>query len=58
MVAGVELKTGSNGRFEVHIDGEQIFSKEKLDRFPRDGEIASILRPRLGQPPEWRASNP
>ncbi len=54
---GVELKTGSRGRFEVDIDGEEVFSKARLDRFPNKGEIVKSLEPKLGAPPEWRSSH-
>jgi hypothetical protein len=60
LLDGVELKTGSKGRFEVLVDGQEVFSKAKLDRFPSDGEVVRILQPKLGPPPQWRstASNP
>jgi len=53
---GVELKTGSKGRFEVAIDGQEVFSKARLNRFPADGEVAKLLEPNLGAPPQWRSS--
>lgn len=57
VLAGVELKTGSQGRFEVLIDGKEVFSKARLDRFPDKGEVAKLLEPTLGSPPEWRPSH-
>jgi selT/selW/selH-like putative selenoprotein len=57
VLEGVELKTGSKGRFEVHLDGEEIFSKARLDRFPAGSEVAKLLAPRLGPPPQWRSSH-
>jgi len=54
-LAGVELKTGSNGRFEISVDGREVFSKAKLDRFPAKGEIVKLIEPGLGPPPEWRS---
>lgn len=54
---GVELKTGSKGVFEVRIDGEDVFSKARLSRFPAAGEIAKLLQPRLGTPPQWRSTH-
>ena len=53
---GVELKTGSKGRFEVLIDGEEVFSKARLARFPAEGEIAKVLETRLGPRPVWRST--
>ena len=53
---GVELKTGSKGRFEVLIDGQDVFSKARLGRFPAEGEVAKLLEPTLGPAPQWRSS--
>jgi selT/selW/selH-like putative selenoprotein len=38
----------SGGVFEVSADGEPIFSKKKLGRFPRHGEVEALLRERAG----------
>jgi len=42
---GVESKLieGSNGVFDVVVDGERLFSKGELGRFPEPGEIAGML---------------
>jgi selT/selW/selH-like putative selenoprotein len=32
------------GVFEVELDGELIFSKKKLNRFPDDGEILKLAK--------------
>lgn len=33
--------------FEVELDGDLIFSKKELGRFPDEGEVAGALRERL-----------
>ena len=38
----------SKGRFEVTLDGELIFSKASLGRHAEPGEIAAIVRDRIG----------
>ncbi len=38
-----ELISGSGGVFEVTVDGQKIFSKKALGRFPADGEIVSLM---------------
>jgi predicted Rdx family selenoprotein len=45
LAAGVsaDLIRGSAGIFEVKKDGVVIFSKYKLGRFPKEGEIAELL---------------
>jgi selT/selW/selH-like putative selenoprotein len=54
VLEGVELKSGSRGVFDVELDGEKVFSKALLNRFPAEGEIAKLLAPQLGPPPKWR----
>ena len=34
---------GSNGVFDVVVDGKLIFSKQKTGRFPKDDEILGYL---------------
>ena len=38
----------SKGRFEVTLDGELIFSKAALKRHAEPGEIAALVRERIG----------
>ena len=57
VLSGVELKSGSRGVFDVELDGEKVFSKALVDRFPAEGEIANLLRPKLGPPPQWRSTH-
>jgi selT/selW/selH-like putative selenoprotein len=41
-----ELVRGSDGIFDVHVDGERIFSKDEAHRFPTAAEILASLRRR------------
>ena len=41
-----ELVRGSDGIFDVVVDGARIFSKDEQDRFPTAREILSALRQR------------
>jgi selenoprotein W-related protein len=34
---------GGKGQFDVVADGELVFSKHELGRFPEDGEILRLL---------------
>ena len=52
IIETVELVPSSNGRFEVTVDGELIFSKAALGRHAEPGEIAGLVRERLGPPIE------
>jgi selenoprotein W-related protein len=38
----------SNGRFEVTLDDELIFSKADLGRHAEPGEVVALVRDRLG----------
>ncbi|MCK5738508.1 Rdx family protein [bacterium] len=38
------LIPGNGGVFNVTVDGELIFSKHKVWRFPEPGELASLIR--------------
>ena len=39
----VELLSGKRGDFEVVVDGELVFSKKIMSRFPEEGEIAQLV---------------
>lgn len=41
-----ELVRGADGIFDVHVDGERIFSKDEAHRFPAPAEIVAALRRR------------
>lgn len=40
----VEIIKGSGGVFDIVVDGELVFSKKQLGRFPEDQEIEEITR--------------
>jgi selenoprotein W-related protein len=44
MDAEITLVRSSGGVFEVRRDGELIFSKKRLGRFPEPGEIPDLLQ--------------
>jgi Rdx family len=39
-----EAISGGKGQFDVIANGELVFSKHELERFPEDGEILGLLR--------------
>ena len=43
---GVETKLISSGGgvYEIILEGELIFSKKTLGRFPDDGEVATLIK--------------
>ena len=42
----VTLIPSGGGVFEISVDGELIFSKKSLNRFPEKSEISGILKSR------------
>jgi predicted Rdx family selenoprotein len=48
IIERVELQPSSKGRFEVTLDDELLFSKAALRRHAQPGEIAALVRERLG----------
>ena len=39
-----ELVASRGGRFEISVDGREVFSKISEDRFPEPGEVVTRLR--------------
>ena len=42
--AEVDLVAGSNGIFDVSLDGRMIFSKFEQGRFPEPDEIVTLIK--------------
>lgn len=38
---------GRGGVFDVRLDGELLFSKDAVGRFPQPGEVEAVLAARL-----------
>jgi selenoprotein W-related protein len=43
----VEVVTGAGGIFDVHVDGELVFEKSMLGRYPDPDDVLPLLRDRL-----------
>ena len=41
-----DLIASGGGVFEVKVDGDLLFSKQSLGRFPEDGEVLRLIRER------------
>ena len=46
-----ELIEGDKGIFDVRVDGNLLFSKHAIGRFPQEGEIGELLAVRAGAHP-------
>ncbi len=45
-IKNLNLQPASGGVFEITYNGELIFSKKSLDRFPEKGEIMTLINTR------------
>ena len=47
-MSAVEVVTGDGGIFDVHVDGELVFEKSMLGRYPQPDDVVPLLRAKLG----------
>ena len=47
-VAALEVVPGADGIFDVHVDGELVFTKSMLGRYPQPEDVLPLLRERIG----------
>jgi selenoprotein W-related protein len=46
-ISELTLIPGVGGVYEIKVNGEEIFSKKEIGRFPNDGEIMGLLQSRI-----------
>ena len=46
-MSAVEVVTGDGGIFDVHVDGELVFEKAMLGRYPDPDDVMPLLREKL-----------
>jgi selenoprotein W-related protein len=46
-VGAVEVVTGADGIFDVHVDGDLVFTKAMLGRYPDPDDVVPLLREKL-----------
>jgi len=46
----VEIVTGANGIFDVHVDVDLVFEKSMLGRYPDPDDVIPLARGRLSAP--------
>jgi selenoprotein W-related protein len=44
----LELVPGRGGIFDVHLDGELLFTKKMIGRYPQPDDVLPLLRDRIG----------
>ena len=47
MLDVLEVVPGRGGIFDVHVDGELVFTKSMLGRYPEPDDVLPLLRERL-----------
>ena len=45
--SALEVIPGANGIFDVHVDGELVFTKSMLGRYPEPDEVAPLVEARM-----------
>ncbi len=48
MLDRVEVVPGDGGIFDVHLDGELVFTKSMLGRYPDPDDVVPLLAEKLG----------
>ena len=46
-MAAVEIVPGKGGIFDVHLDGELVFTKSMIGRYPQPDDVMPLLHERL-----------
>ena len=46
-IADLEIVPGTGGIFDVHVDGELVFTKKMIGRYPDPEDVLPLLRPLL-----------
>jgi len=44
----VDVVAGTGGVFDVHVDGELVFAKRMLGRYPGPDDVLPLIRERIG----------
>ena len=48
VIGVLEVVPGAGGIFDVHVDGELVFTKSMLGRYPQPDDVVPLLRAKLG----------
>jgi selenoprotein W-related protein len=48
VLVSLELVPGTGGVFDVDLDGERIFFKKMIGRYPQPEDVLPLLRERIG----------
>lgn len=48
VLASVEVIAGTGGVFDVDLDGDRIFVKKMIGRYPEPEDVLPLIRERIG----------
>jgi selenoprotein W-related protein len=48
VLESVEVIAGTGGIFDVHVDGDLVFEKRMIGRYPEPDDVIPIIRDRIG----------
>jgi predicted Rdx family selenoprotein len=48
VVSTLEVVPGKGGIFDVHVDGDLVFTKSMIGRYPSPDDVVPLLRDKLG----------
>ncbi len=48
VLESVDVIAGTGGVFDIHVDGELLFEKKMLGRYPDPDDVLPLLRERIG----------
>ena len=43
----MEIVTGANGIFDVHLDGDLVFEKKMIGRYPDPDDVVPLVKAKL-----------
>jgi selenoprotein W-related protein len=46
----VVVVPGKGGIFDVHVDGDLVFTKKMIGRYPDPGDVLPLIEERIGKP--------
>ena len=46
-MSAIEVVTGDGGIFDVHVDGDLVFEKAMIGRYPDPDDVLPLLREKL-----------
>ena len=46
-LGAIEVITGADGIFDVHVDGDLVFEKKMIGRYPDPDDVIPLVRAKL-----------